>query len=62
MPAEKARPAPVMMTARTPGSATASSRAADISCWTVGLMAFITCGRFSVINPAAPRLSYRISV
>ena len=57
MPAEKARPAPVMMMARTSGSATASSNAADISCWTVGLMAFITCGRFSVINPAERRFS-----
>ena len=57
MPAEKARPAPVMTMARTSGSATASSSAADISCWTVGLMAFMTCGRFSVINAPPRRFS-----
>ena len=57
MPAEKARPAPVRTTARTSGSATASSSAADSSVWTVGLMAFITCGRLRVMSAPDRRFS-----
>ncbi len=58
-PAQKARPAPVITTARMAGSALTRSRMSHSSWCIARVKLFSACGRFSVTMPTPAWVSYR---